>query len=165
MNRLGVAILRTVMRSIGRRSSPALRRFIVVMSQLHLLIYRASLGVLGRRLGLRRAQILVLTTIGRRTGKPRTVPLLTVDDGDGGLVIVASHGGLDEPPGWWLNLAAHPVAVVEAGGRRFTVSAERVGRDRYSVLWRRLVEAFPGYEDYRLRTPREMPIVVLRPRV
>ncbi len=160
MHKIGVVILRAVMRSIGRRSSPALRRFIVVMSLFHLWVYRRTCGLLGRRLGLRHGRILLLTTTGRRTGQPRTVPLLTVEDGDD-LVVVASHGGLDEPPAWWLNLAAHPDAVVETAGRRFTVLAETVDDDRYAELWQRLVRAFPGYQDYRRRTDREMPIAVL----
>lgn len=160
MHRFWVALLRTIMGQLGRRSSPALRRFIVVMGALHLGIYRRSRGLLGRRLGLRSARILMLTTTGRLSGEPRTVPLLTIADGDDWAVI-ASHGGLDEPPAWCLNLRAESEAIVELAGRRFGVRAEQSDPERHAELWPRFVEAFAGYEDYRRRTTRELPIMIL----
>jgi F420H(2)-dependent quinone reductase len=163
LHRLGAAALRMIMRRIGAKSSPALRRFIVMMSSLHVWVYRRTHGRIGGRLGLADARMLLLTTTGRRTGAPRTVPLLAIGDGDD-LVVVASHGGLDQPPGWWVNLDANPEAVVELGNRRFTVRAEQADQTRRAELWPRFVRAFPGYDDYRQRTTRELPIMILRPR-
>jgi deazaflavin-dependent oxidoreductase (nitroreductase family) len=150
------------MRRLGARSNPALSRFIVVMSSLHLWVYRRSRGRVGGRLGLVHARMVMLTTTGRRTRKHRTVPLLALEDGDD-LVVIASHGGLDEPPGWWFNLREHPEAVVELDGRRLEIRAERAPDERRAELWSRFVRAFPGYEDYRRRTRRELPIVILHP--
>jgi deazaflavin-dependent oxidoreductase (nitroreductase family) len=162
MHRLGVALLRAVMRRTGRKSSPALRKFIVVMSMLHLGVYRRTRGVLGRRLGLRYGKIVMITTTGRRSGQPRTVPLLAVEDGED-LAVIASHGGLDQPPGWWLNLTANPRAIVESAGRTFRVEAEQADRQKHAELWPQFVKAFPGYRDYRQRTHRELSIMILHP--
>ncbi len=161
MHRLGVALLRAVMLRIGQKSSPALRRFIVVMSVLHLGVYRRTGGLLGR-LGLKHGKIVIITTTGRRSGEPRTVPLLAVEDGED-LAVIASHGGLDQPPGWWLNLGENPFATVEIRGRTFHVRAEQADQRKRAELWLRFVKAFPGYEDYRQRTARELPIVILHP--
>lgn len=162
MHAFGVALLRFVMRGIGRRSSPALRGFIVTMSALHLQMLRRSRGRFGGSLGLRYGVILMLTTTGRHSGQARTVPLLAVRDGMD-FAVIASHGGLDQPPAWWWNLRADPSAVIEVGGRQFPVRAEQVAGERREQLWPRFVRAFPGYEDYRRRTSRELPILILHP--
>jgi F420H(2)-dependent quinone reductase len=160
LHNFGVRLLRTVMREIGDRSGSYLRRFIRVMSILHMSMYRVTGGHLGRRLGLRRARIVMLTTTGRKSGVQRTVPLLSINDGDD-IVVTASHGGLDEPPGWWLNLLTNRSAIAEVAGRRTNVVAKQVDGPRRAELWQRFVDAFPGYEDYQRRTTREIPVVVL----
>jgi deazaflavin-dependent oxidoreductase (nitroreductase family) len=162
MHTLGVFILRRTMRRLGQRSDRALRRFIVSMSAAHLWIYRRSGGMFGGRLGLRRAEIVLLTTRGRRTGQPRTVPLLALRQG-GDLVVIASYGGLGQPPEWWLNLSADAEAIVETRGLTVAVVAETCEPLKRDELWLRFVGAFGGYEDYRGRTTREFPIVVLHP--
>lgn len=161
MYTVGVALLRAIMRRIGR-SATALRRFIQVMSVLHLLIYRATGGFLGGKVRLRTAQILLLTTRGRKTGKARTVPLLTFQDARD-WIIIASHGGLDQPPAWWLNLQHDPQALVQIGRRKLRVWAEQADEANRERLWQRFVREFPGYEDYRRRTSRRIPIVILHP--
>jgi len=130
------------------------------MSALHLHLYRRSGGRMGQRLGLKDGLILLLTTTGRRTGKARTIPLLAVKDG-ANFAVIASYGGLDQPPAWWLNLRANPRAVAEVAGRTVTVRAEQVDGDKRAELWLRFVQAFAGYEDYRRRTTRELPIMIL----
>jgi F420H(2)-dependent quinone reductase len=164
MHTFGVVLLRAVMRRIGRESSSALRRFIVVMSVLHLKLYQWTRGRVGGRLGLKHGRIVMLTTTGRKTGRLRTVPLLAIDDGED-FVVIASHGGLDQPPGWWLNLRANPQALIEVSSRTFPVLAEQADHHKHAELWLRFVEAFPGYEDYRQRTTRQLSIMVLHPTV
>jgi deazaflavin-dependent oxidoreductase (nitroreductase family) len=149
------------MRWLGK-SATALQRFIQIMSAFHLFVYKQTGGALGWQLGLYHSRMVLLTTIGCKTGKPRTVPLLSLQDGPD-LVVIASYGGLDRPPAWWLNLKANPQAVVQIQGRTIQVQAEQVGPEKWSQLWPRFVEAFPGYEDYRRRTTRQIPIVLLHP--
>jgi len=123
-------------------------------------MYEASDG----RVGARSSQgpMLLLTTIGRRTGQPRTNPLLFMRDDDN-FVVVASNGGRAEPPAWYLNLQAEPKATVRDGRRRFDVVAEMPADDEREELWRRLDEFYAGWSHYQTLTDRELPVVRLRP--
>ena len=128
--------------------------------KLHRWMYEASDG----RVGARSSQgpMLLLTTIGRRTGQPRTNPLLFMRDDDN-FVVVASNGGRPEPPAWYLNLQAEPKATVRDGRRRFDVVAEMPADDEREELWRRLHEFYAGWSHYQTLTDRELPVVRLRP--
>ena len=106
-----------------------------------------------------RAPILLLTTTGRRTGKPHTRPLIHVVEGDT-LVVVASNAGQDHPPDWFRNLVADP--DVEVDGRPMTASV--VPDDEAAELWPRLDAVFGGYRKYRAKTERVIPLGRLRPR-
>ena len=129
-------------------------------TRLHSAVYRATCGrVAGRLLG---SPVLLLTTRGRKSGVPRTVPLLYLRDGEN-LVVVASNGGTAAHPGWWLNMQEDPTATVEVGGRQIRVRAEEVGGEERRRLWGRLVEMYGPYERYKKRTDREIPVIVLRP--
>jgi deazaflavin-dependent oxidoreductase (nitroreductase family) len=103
-----------------------------------------------------------LTTVGRRSGKPRTTPLLYVQDGVD-LAIVASYGGADVNPAWYLNLEANPSVEVQIRGTREQRRARTAGPDERERLWRKLADVYPSYDDYQRRTDREIPIVVLEP--
>ncbi len=122
-------------------------------------IYRATGGRWVGKVG--NAGVLLLTTTGRRSGKSRTVPLLYVPDGDA-LVIVASQGGHDTHPAWYLNLLANPAATVQIGKRVMNVRAEELTGDARARLWESLVVTYTGYAEYRTRTSREFPIIALR---
>jgi len=136
------------------------RRSLRTFSALHRRLYRASGGRLGARVwGL---SILLLTTTGRRSGLRRTTPLCYLPAGDA-LVVVASNGGRDWFPDWWLNLQSEPRATVEIGGERRPVVARRAGPDEQAQLWAELVAIAPGYLRYRQRTAREIPLVLLEP--
>jgi F420H(2)-dependent quinone reductase len=118
-----------------------------------------------RRLGLRRfrgADLLYLTTTGRKSGKARTTPLLYLDDGDRWLV-VASNGGADWEPGWWLNLQSGCAATVEVAGVRTPVTgAEILGSER-GTMWRRMNEQVFDYEAYQRKVSRQLAVVALTP--
>lgn len=124
----------------------------------HRLLYRASGGRLGGRIW--DLPVVLLTTRGRRSGKPRTTPLCALPDGDN-LVIVASFGGLDEQPGWWRNLEAAPEASVQLGRSRHDVTARRATGEERDRLWAALTARAPGYLRYAELTEREIPVVVL----
>jgi len=124
----------------------------------HCALYRSTRGLIGGNLlGI---PMLLLTTRGRKTGQVRTLPLAYVEHGDR-LVIVASNGGSERPPAWWLNLQACPTATVQVGAERFEVSWQVAPPERRMELWRRLQATIPAYRAYRVRTQREIPIVLL----
>jgi F420H(2)-dependent quinone reductase len=106
--------------------------------------------------------VLLLTTTGRKTGREHTVPLLYSKDGED-MVVVASNGGTASHPAWWLNLMTNPEATVEVGDCKVLVWAEEAGSEEKKRLWPELVEMYGGYEDYRRRTEREIPVVFLHP--
>ncbi len=131
------------------------------LSRLHRRLYRATGGRIGRRLPRIDAPMLLLTTTGRRTAKPHTVPLLFLPEGDGWLV-VASYGGRDHHPAWYLNLVADPTCTVQIEGTTTAATARTTGAEDRARLWARVVAAHDGYTAYQAKTEREIPLVVLR---
>lgn len=104
--------------------------------------------------------ILILTTTGRRSGQEHSTPLIFREHGDDYLV-VASKGGADQPPAWYLNLTAEPTVRVQIKGDRFTAIARDAGPEEKLELWRAMAEVWPAYDDYQARTERDIPVVVL----
>lgn len=125
----------------------------------HTLVYRLS----GGRLLNVNDQIILLGTLGRRSGKLRTVPLFSVRDGTA-YVVIGSYGGSDAHPAWYYNLQARPHALVIDRTQQRAVTATFVGGADYERLWDLLVTANPAYADYRMRTTRRLPIVRLEER-
>lgn len=138
-------------------------RLVQLGTALHIVAYRALRGRVPQR-WLGRHCILVHTR-GRRSGKRRVSPLLFVRDGPS-YAVVASWGGSDTHPHWFLNMRADPDVLVEDHGRSLEARAETVDDDAdYRRLWQAFVAIYPTYELYRRRTARRIPIVRLRPRV
>ena len=132
------------------------------LGALHRVVYSASGGRIGSRIwGL---EIVLLTTTGRRSGRPRTVPLCSLRDGEA-LVVIASYGGLDRSPSWWLNLRQEPRATVRLGRTTREVVAREATDDERDRLWAQVTERAPGYLDYQRRTTRRIPVVLLEPQV
>jgi deazaflavin-dependent oxidoreductase (nitroreductase family) len=118
-----------------------------------------------RRLGLRRfrgGDLLLLTTTGRRTGQRRTTPLLYLRR-ESDWVVVASNGGADWEPGWWLNLRAGQPGTVEVAGRSFEVRGTEVTGPEREPLWRHLNEHVFRYDGYQAKVTRRLAVVVLTP--
>ncbi len=132
------------------------------MSALNIWAYRLSGGKIGGRF-LRGAPVFLLTTIGRKTGEPRTAPLLYLRDEDR-FVVVASKGGMSRHPVWYLNLEANPDVEVELGRERIKMSARRASDEEKARLWPKLVAMYRDYDDYQARTDRDIPVVILSPR-
>ncbi|MBY0400383.1 nitroreductase family deazaflavin-dependent oxidoreductase [Myxococcota bacterium] len=131
----------------------------IVFTRAHCAIYRGTRGLIGGRLlGI---QMLLLTTRGRKTGRDRTLPLAYVEH-KGDLVIVASNGGSPHPPAWWLNLQAAETVRVQVGGERFEAGWRTAPPGERMEYWRKLQASIPAYRIYRVRTEREIPIVLLR---
>jgi deazaflavin-dependent oxidoreductase (nitroreductase family) len=132
------------------------------MSQLNTWLYRLSGGrVWGR--WLRGAPILLLTTIGRKSGEPRVAPLLYLRDGEN-VVIVASKGGMSKHPLWYWNLEANPEVEIEIGRERTKMLARRASDPEKAALWPSLIEMYRDYDDYQARTERNIPVIILSPR-
>lgn len=105
---------------------------------------------------------LLLTTTGRRSGKPIVMPLIYGEAG-GNYVVVASKGGAPKHPGWYLNLAAHPDVEVQILARRFRATARTASGAERAELWKQMAAIYPPYDDYQVKTGREIPVVVLEP--
>jgi len=138
-----------------------MRRFLIrAMSRVHGSVYRASGGrLLARVAGM---PVLLLTTTGRESGKPRTAALTYFRDGPD-LVVVGSFGGSDKPPAWWLNLQRDPRARVLIGRTTSKVTARAATAEEHRRVWPVITTTHPGYARYEERTARPIPIVMLTP--
>ncbi len=132
------------------------------MSYANTWVYRATGGKIGGTF-LRGAPVLLLTTIGRRSGQLRTAPLLYLRDGER-IVLVASKGGMSHHPSWYLNLLDNPDVEVEIGREKLAMRARRASDEEKAALWPKLVAMYPDYDDYQARTTRNIPVVLLTPR-
>jgi F420H(2)-dependent quinone reductase len=128
----------------------------------HATIYRATHGVVGHRFP-GTPPVLLLEHVGARSGARRTSPLVYGEDGDD-LVLVASKGGYPKNPAWYHNLKAHPDTTIQVGSRKRNVHARVATAKERERLWPLMVGVYSGYEAYRRRTEREIPLVVLEPR-
>jgi deazaflavin-dependent oxidoreductase (nitroreductase family) len=127
-------------------------------------VHRGLLKLSGGRLGWRAGgmPVVELTTTGRKTGQPRTVMLTSpVQEGDA-IVIVASRGGDDQHPAWFLNLRDHPdVEAAFAGKPKQPMRARIATPDERAALWPRVTAEYKGYANYQTKTDREIPLVLL----
>lgn len=133
-----------------------------LLSQFHAALYRTTRGRVGRRLVAN--NMLLLTTRGRTSGRAHTVPLLYLQDGET-LVVIASWGGRDYQPDWYLNLIAQPHAAVNISGTGRPVVARVADPEERARWWPRARQAYQGYQAYQDSTRREIPIVFLEPQV
>jgi F420H(2)-dependent quinone reductase len=143
---------------LSTTSAWALKTF----GKLNVPLYRISRGRLFGELD--RAPVLLLTTVGRRSGRPRTAPVVYLADGEW-LIVIGSNAGHTKAPAWSLNLEANPIADVELrGGERRNVVARIAAGEERAELWRKVNEMYSGFDDYSARTTREIRLFVLEPR-
>ncbi|HKP58068.1 MAG TPA: nitroreductase family deazaflavin-dependent oxidoreductase [Polyangiales bacterium] len=124
-------------------------------------VYKAS----GAKLGgsMKGAPILLLTVRGRKSGKPHTLPLLYLLDGED-YVLVASKGGWPSHPLWYVNLQANPDVTVQVGRDQRALTARTANQEERARLWPKLVAMYSDYANYQSWTDREIPVVILSPR-
>ena len=127
----------------------------------HVRVYRETGGVHGYH--WRGTEILLLTTTGRRSGEPRTTPLIHRTDG-GRWVIVASKGGAAEHPAWFTNLQADADATIQVLAEEIPVRMTVAEGQEHARLWELMTEVWPAYDEYQAKTDRPIPIVVLERR-
>ena len=135
---------------------------IKLMSRLNTWAYRATGGRVGGKFRSG-APVMLLTTIGRKSGRRLTIPLLYLRD-EGRIVTVASKGGMDHHPLWYRNLVANPAVDVQIGTETSAMQAHTASDAEKSALWPKLVAMYPDYATYQTRTARNIPVVVLTPR-
>jgi len=131
-----------------------------IFGGMHVGVYRLTGGKVGGRIG--KVPVLLLTTTGRKSGQPRTTPLLYARAGDG-YVVIASKGGAPRHPLWYLNLQATPGAEVTVGRETRHVRARDTKGEERERLWRALGDLYSGYDRYAQKTSRQIPVVVLEP--
>jgi deazaflavin-dependent oxidoreductase (nitroreductase family) len=127
----------------------------------HVRVYRETGGEHGYN--WRGTTILLLTTTGRTSGEPRTLPLIHRTDGDR-WVVVASKGGWPEHPLWFQNLQADPEATIEVRDQEIPVRASVAEGEERERLWKLMTEVWPAYDEYQGKTDRQIPVVVLERR-
>jgi deazaflavin-dependent oxidoreductase (nitroreductase family) len=130
----------------------------MLFGQEHVDRYRATDGAEGYE--WEGTQTLLLTTTGRKSGEQRTTPLIYAPYGDA-YTIVASKGGTDEPPGWYVNLSADSEVEVQIMADRFKAKARTATPEEKAEIWPTMVSEWPAYDEYQERTSREIPVVVL----
>jgi deazaflavin-dependent oxidoreductase (nitroreductase family) len=140
-----------------------------VAARLHGRLFRLTGGrAIGRWFG---APVVVLETVGRRSGRARATPIIYMPDGrgdEGGgngerMVVTPANAGSEQTPAWWLNLQAAGWGVAMRGGRRQRVVPRVAEGEERRRLWQRFAERFPALDLYTEYTQREFPIVVLEP--
>lgn len=124
--------------------------------------YEASGGARANTLRDTGLPIIVMTTVGHRTGKVRKVPLMRIEH-DGEYALVASKGGAPNHPGWYQNLTADPRVTIQDGAAPFDAEVRLVTGPERQVWWKRSVAAYAPYADYQEKTEREIPVFVAAP--
>jgi deazaflavin-dependent oxidoreductase (nitroreductase family) len=144
---------------------PNIRWLLALITALHRWLYRATRGAIGHRLPIVDWRSLLLTHVGRKSGRSYTIPLLYIADGER-FVVVGSNAGDAKPPAWWRNLEAQPDARVQVGAREHAVRARLAQGEERARLWAALVANFRDYTRYERTTrgARELPVVVLERR-
>jgi deazaflavin-dependent oxidoreductase (nitroreductase family) len=123
-------------------------------------LYESSGGTKGTT--LHGKPVVILTTVGHRSGKIRKAALMRVEH-DGRYAIVASLGGSPKNPLWYANVLSHPQVQLQDGPNTWDMVAREVTGDEKALWWERAVEAFPPYADYQAKTDRDIPVFVLEP--
>jgi F420H(2)-dependent quinone reductase len=147
-------------RFYSRISSSLGARGLKLTGKLNIPVYRLSGGRIGGKVG--RAPVLLLTTTGRKSGQLRTAPVVYLADGDN-VVLIDTNAGNAKIPAWSFNLKANPEAEVELGRKRRQVRARVAEGEERADLWRKHIEQYAGFDDYKAKLDREISVFVLEP--
>lgn len=147
-------------RKFTRRQEERLKVTRNLITEINVWLLRVSKGRLGNSfLGV---SVLLLTTVGRRSGDLRTMPIFFMDDG-ARYVLVASNAGNSKDPSWLLNIRANPTVTVELKGVRSSMTARLASDTERSELWPKLIAMFPKWKMMAEHSAREFPLVLLEP--
>lgn len=145
---------------LSRLSSTMPDGMLRAIGKLNVPVYRLTRGRMMGKVG--RAPVLLLTTTGRRSGQQRTAPVVYVADGER-LIVIGSNAGNARTPAWSLNLQVNPGAEVDVYGARRRVRARVVEGEERERCWRAANAEYGGFDDYEVRTSRDIKVFVLEP--
>jgi len=128
------------------------------LGRVHAWLWKLCGGKLDNAFG--KLPLMMITTTGRKTGRRRTTPVLYLQD-ETSLIVVASFGGNDMHPAWYLNLEKCPDAEVIVKGEHRKVLARKLSPEEKKIIWPRLVQLYPQFENYQQQTRREIPLMSL----
>ncbi len=123
-------------------------------------LYRLSGGILGGQLPF--GKVLLLDSVGRKTGKKRTNPVMYIRDGEN-FIISASAGGAPKNPGWYYNLMAMQHTTIQVRGKKIEVQIEEASPEKRAILWKQLTAQSPQFKAYEKITKRTIPMLILKP--
>jgi len=129
-----------------------------LIGRFHVWLWKLTGGKLGDAFGT--LPFMMLTTRGRKTGRKRTTPVLYLQNGPD-FIVVASFGGNDMHPAWYLNLERYPEAEAMINGKRRSLIAHKVFPEQKHLIWPRLVKLYPNFAIYQQRTRRDIPLLRL----
>ncbi|MEE6176982.1 nitroreductase family deazaflavin-dependent oxidoreductase [Mycobacterium sp. 050134] len=141
-------------------NSPMTGLFIKWMSRANTWMYRVSKGRWGGT--FQKSPVALLTTTGRKTGQPRVSPLLYLREGNR-VILVASQGGRDKHPLWYLNLKANPNVSVQIKDEVLHLQARDATTQERAQYWPKLVAMYPSFDDYQSWTERVIPVIICDP--
>jgi F420H(2)-dependent quinone reductase len=147
-------------RFVAKFSNTIGARGLRVIGKLNVPAYRLSGGRIGNKVG--DGPVLLLTTTGRKSGEPRTAPILYLAHG-AAMILIDTNGGNEKLPGWSHNLRAKPLAEVEIGRRKLSVTARVAAGDERAALWSACVDQYAGFDDYVKWLERTPSVWVLEP--
>ena len=137
-----------------------MKLFIKLLIATYVFLYRLTGGTIGGKLvGM---PVLLLNSIGRKSGKKRTTPVAYIRDGTN-YVVTASNGGAATNPGWFYNLQSSPQTTIQVMAETLPVMAQQANPEEKSRLWSQLIKVAPNFEEYQRKISREIPMVILRP--
>ncbi|MGW3105412.1 nitroreductase family deazaflavin-dependent oxidoreductase [Streptomyces sp. NPDC001100] len=125
-------------------------------------LYESSGGTKGTTLSDTGLPVILLTTVGAKSGKIRKTPLMRVEH-DGRYAVVASQGGAPKHPVWYFNIQADPRVELQDGPQKWDLTAREVTGEEKALWWERAVAAYPPYAEYQKKTDRQIPVFVLEP--
>ena len=140
--------------------SKTMKRVLKIANGLHVVIYRMSGGKFANEIA--NMPILLITTVGRKSGKPHTNPVVYLQDGQDYLV-TASVAGKDWHPSWYFNLQNRPQATIKVGAKTFDVKATIITGDERTRLYEKFKAASSNFEKYEKATSRVIPVIRLTP--
>jgi deazaflavin-dependent oxidoreductase (nitroreductase family) len=125
-------------------------------------VYESSGGARGNTLRDTGRPVVIVTSVGARSGKLRKTPLMRVEHG-GRYALVASQGGAPKHPTWYFNLRSHPHIELQDGPAPQDMTVRLLEGDERTEWWERAVEAYPSYANYQTRTQRKIPVFIAEP--
>ena len=147
-------------RPIPSGAVPFIKRMMHVATRLHVKLFEVTQGRLGKTFA--GAPCCMVRMTGRKSGKPRTIPLIYIPDGDD-VILIASQGGMEKNPTWVYNLSANPNVEIIVEGRTRKMVARRADDAEKAKRWPVGVAVYPDFDQYQARTERDIPLFVCSP--